>query len=239
MTLEILVGTPLDLGPSFWAVAILVALVLIELFQLGPHKFAAASKKGKKGKPGNSAIVTLKGGPQGLRKRHIHGKHTLGTIDKALFRDCVVNVHYFGERNHALLYLGAGGEELDLHPKPPASKETTAGDDSEEIYPPEKDRENYVIAWGKEPEELVLSQLPQLWSALQSSSDANKYLVMYCSREPSTYAVQRITEELGTYTEKVGVSVLYDQLGGGEAVEGEEEEKIEHLKKAGITMSKI
>ena len=241
MTLGILEGTLLDLGPSFWAVAILVALLLIEVFQLGPHKFAAASKKGKKGgKSTNIAPLTSKGASPGVRKRLTHGKLSLGPINKTLFQDCVVNVYYFGERDYAMLYLGPGGEELDLRPKPPDPTIKEASGDEVCTYPPAKERDNYVVAWGDEAEELVLSQLSQLWSTQTQQESADmKYLVMYCSREPSTYAVQRVTEELRDYAGKVGVSLLYDQLGEGGTVEGNLEDKIEHLRKAGITMSKI
>lgn len=239
MTLDILEGTSLDLGPNFWAVVVLVALVVIEAFQLGPHWFAA-SKKEKKGKSTSSiGTPTSKRdvpGVSGPRKRHRHGP-----INKTLFRDCVVNVHYFGERDHALLYLGPGGEELELCPKPPdhvAVGSAQAGGTEAEVAPPPNERGNYVIAWGEDPEVIVLKQLLALWSACvgKDRSDA-KYLVLYCSKQPSTYAVQCIADELQGYTDRVGVSMLYE-VGEKEEGEGVEEMK-EHLKKAGITMSKI
>jgi hypothetical protein len=241
MTLEILEGTPLDLGPTFWAIAVLIAVLIIEFFEMGPHQYAGSSKKGRKRQkkvksvgPGGGLVTPQKEG--GMRRRF---KQRLGPIDKVLFRDCVVNVYYFGERDYALLYLGPGGEELDLRPKPPKPPEYDAAA-VPETAPSAVEMDNYVIAWGEDPEVIVIDQLGMLWSVQEDRSDA-RYLVLYCSREPSTYAVQCIAEKLQNYTDKVGVSVLYDTCmkDGGERDDEDIEEKMEHLEKAGIAMSKI
>lgn len=228
MTLEILEGTSLDLGPEFWAVVVLVALVVIEVFQLGPHQFSRVSKKEKK--PKIPTVSVSKVG--GARRRR---RHAPAPISVALFRDCVVNIHYFGEQDHALLYVGPGGEDMELRPKPQVPEHGT------EVTPPSNELDNYVVAYGEDPETVVLEQLLTLWSA-RERSDA-KYLVLYCSRLPSTYAVQRIAEVLQAagYTDRVGVSVLYQ---AGEKRREEEEEggvegKADHLKEAGITLNKI
>lgn len=224
MTLEVLEDTVFDLGPEFWAVMVLVALVIIEVFQLGPK---TTWKKEKK--PRTPASITLSGpkAKGGARMRH-RPSHTV-PVNTALFRDCVVNVHYFGEEDHALLYVGPGGEGLDLRPKPSQIAEA-------KVSPPSSELDNYIIARGEDPEVTVLNELTTLWSA-QDRSDA-KYLVLYCSRLPSTYAVQHIAKALHGYTNKVGVSVLY-LYQAGEEEDGSVEEMAEHLDKAGITLSKI
>lgn len=230
MTLEILEDTVFDLGPEFWALMILVALVIIEVFQLGPK---TAWKKEKRLKTPASLKTSVQKGRGGARKRHRLGP---AVLDSSLFRDCVVNVHYFGEEHHALLYVGPGGEEgLDLRPKPSQVPEA-------KVTPSSQQLDNYIIARGEDPEETVLNELTTLWRA-QDRSDT-KYLVLYCSKLPPTYSVQLIAELLQGYTDKVGVSVLYQAVDGpgedeAEEEDGSVEEKREHLKKVGITLSKI
>lgn len=223
MTLEILEGTVLDLGPEFWAFSVVVTLFLIEVFQLGPHKFAALSKN--KGKDKHKRKFNNKGGAS-------RGRYH-APIDKAYFRDFVVNVYYLREKD-ALLYVGQGENDLELCPKPP---EQLAEGMEAKIYPQSSDEmDNYVIAQGEDPEVTAVRQSGLLWGAKDRSNA--KYIVLYSSRVPSTYAVQCIAEELGKYANRVGVSVLYSD-DGGEEEEGRGLEDKEHLSKAGITLEKI
>ncbi len=219
MTLKILENTPFDLGPEFWAVIILISLIVIEVCQLGPHLFKYSPKKEAKGSNTTSATK--------LKRR---GRHA--PTDKTTFGD-VVGGHYFGERDHALLYVGSGGEDMKFRPEPVDTSEVN-------VYPPTNMLDNYIMAFGEDPELIVLDQLLTLWAA-KDRSDA-KYAVLYCSQLPSSYGVQRIADVLQGYTDKVGVSVLYAR-----GMEGDEDdasvdvvqEKREHLKKASITLTSI
>ena len=224
MTLEILEDSFLDLGPLFWAAVILGSLVVIEVFQLGPHLFERVPAKKKKGPRKGAGKFRALSSP---------------SVDMAQFREFVVNRHFLvaGKAPHAVLFVGGGEKELVLRPLPPLNIEEVT------VYPSEGEIDNYVMACGEDPELLCLQHMLSLWSAKDRSKD--KDLILYCSRLPNTYAIQCISEVLAGYTNRVSVSLLYQEV--SEEEEGEEEgggmenveEKASHLKKAHITMSKL
>lgn len=218
MTLEFLEGTIFDLGPEFWAIMVLVVLIVIEMLDLGPCQFSslfgAGKRKGRKTKMG------------GARRLHRHAP-----VDKASFKKIIQRID-FGEEDHALLYLGGTGGKMDL--RPPPSREAKTG-----IFPQSKDFDNYVIAHGKESESTVLKQLHTLWSVKDRFRGVD-HIVLYMSHEPSTYDVQCIAAMFQSYTSAARhVSVLYREGEGEGEVEGELEEKVEHFSKAGIDLDKI
>lgn len=207
MTLDVLEDTLLDLGAAFWAVAVVVTLLVIEVFQLGPHSFTALSK-GKLGS-GNKIGSKIK------IKRHRHAP-----VNIFQFRDLVLN---FGE-NTALLYVG--DDRLKLYPEISTGKisqskselfTASSRSDGTEVYPPSPDMDNYVLAHGgEEPELAVLEKFEALWDSRDKFD--TKYIVLYAAKIPSTHAIQTIADLLSPYSHKTGVSVLYkhDEEGEGD-----------------------
>lgn len=221
MTLALLEGSLLDLGAEFWALMVVIALFVIEAFQLGPHSFSQNAKtQRKQKKAGKSRQQASKHG--GARKRH--------QIAPSLFQMIISsNAIYLGQRG-ALLYVGKGEGDIQLRPKPPTEENIGT-----KVFPPANELDNYVMADGDQAEENVLNQSMTLWSAKDRAGA--KYVVFYSFRCPSTYAVQCIAETLRPYADRgLGVSVLYlEEDGEEESVE----ERFEHLDKAGITLERI
>lgn len=222
MTLDILEDTLLDLGAAFWAVAVVVTLLVIEIFQLGPHSFTALSKE----KPGSGNKIGSK------IKRHRHAP-----VNIFQFRDLVLD---FGEKT-ALLYVG--DDRLKLYPEisHAQSESFTASSrsDGTEVYPPSPDMDNYVLAHGgEEPELAVLEKFETLWDSRDKSD--TKYIVLYAAKIPSTYAIQTIADLLSPYSHKTGVSVLYkhDEEGEGDK-DWNVSKKAEYLRKTDIFLEKI
>ena len=220
----------MDLGAEFWAAMILLALVVIEVLQLGPHRFSGSAKektKNQKLKPGLTAAASQKVGGA-ARKRRNHHTPLPPSIDKNIFRDSVLRQTYMqvGEED-ALLYVGKGGEDLELRP---TGLESSA---EGEFYPQTSELDNFILACGQESVVKVVRQLETLWAA-RDRTDV-KYVVLYSVTLPSTYAVQCIADTLGAYVDKAGVSVLYLE----DTLEGNVEEKREHLNKAGISLEQI
>ena len=223
MTLDFLEGTIFEQGPEFWAIMILFSLIMIEFFELGPSRFSSLLERGKKK------------GRKGLGAR----KGRLGVAKHAskAFRKSIQKI-FFGEKDHALLYLWESKAGVNLRPRPsiPVGAETRS-------FPDSKDFDNYVMALGEEANITVLTQLPTLWSVKDRSSV--DHIVLYMSREPSLYDVQAIADMLQGYrrpTRQVDVSLLYRGLRRGEQareVDGELEEKEEYLIREGINLDKI
>lgn len=224
MTLDVLEDTLLDLGAAFWAVAVVVTLLVIEVFQLGPHSFKASSK----GKLGSGNKIGSK------IKRHRHAP-----VNIFQFRDLVLN---FGE-NTALLYVG--DDRLKLYPDGKISQSkselftASSQSDGTEVYPPSPDMDNYVLAHGgKEPELAVLEKFEALWDSRDKFD--TKYIVLYAAKIPSTHAIQTIADLLSPYSHKTGVSVLYkhDEEGEGDK-DWNVSKKAEYLRKTDIFLEKI
>ena len=238
MTLEVLEDTILDLGPGFWAFAILIALLAIEVFQLGPHSL--------------SSSPTPKKNEDNIKDKNIR-------LDRAGFRKLIVTNDYFGKRS-ALLVVGTGRGGFALLPKSPPKGlvnrarfddlvsaqggtaedkqpgcESGEGGGKETLFPPSSDFDNYVVCIGSDdPVAKVVRQLLPLWAARDRMGA--KYIVLYSHRVPSTYAVQQVAATLKGYTKRVNVFVLYSE---NDESEGDLKDKVDHLGKYNIQLEKI
>ena len=224
MTLGILEDTFLDLGPEFWAVAVVVALIVIELFQLGPHSFASSSKgkQKKEDKPHSKSVGVAKG------KRKADD---IPPFNKTLFHNLVIINNNIGEKD-ALLYVGEG--EGDFMRVPQAASSVSSGDESASKC---SQTDNYVICRGDDdPVASIVRQLLPLWAS-KDREDA-KHVVIYSRKVPSTYAVQKVAATLKSYVKRVSVSVFYSEEEDGE--EGSSvQDKIDHLRRHNIAMERI
>ena len=220
MTLEILEGTFLEQGPEFWAFLVLVALFLIEIFQLGPHSFRPSSKKKK------DDFVPSRKIPKGVG-RATHGSNSV----KSSFRNTIINSHFHFGKNAAVLFI-VTGQNYSFQPDLPST--IPEGTKETMIYPQVTLADNYILCSGEEPIETSMKQLGRLWDA-QDRSEA-KDIVLYSRQIPSTYMVQRISTVLKKYTKLVCVSVFYlEEYDEEDSVD----QKVEHLRKFDITLERL
>lgn len=223
MTLELLEGSILDLGPEVWALAILAALFLIEVFQLGPHSIFGSGKEKKSA---------------GLR-RGVGKKNSNTTFIIEFIRKEVVANLQDNSGNYAFLYVG--DETFKLYPEPHAG---FIKPEVNTLYPqlPREELKtptNYVIACGNDPTITVLGQFQTLWSDMKRKKRI-RHIVLYSRVIPSTYTIQTIVGTFGTLTkDRVTVSVFYSDDDEEGAANSRLEEKAEYLTKQGISFDKI
>ena len=215
MTLPILEGSIFELSPEVWAVMVLAALVVMEVFQLGPHNFASAAKSKDKRK--NKLQFSKVGGA-----KNKNSKTSSCPVDLNVFKSLT---GYVGD-NGALLYVGKAEEKVELRPQMLPN--------DYKVYPETSVLDNYVLVHDTDAVVTAAGQISSLWMA-KDRSDA-KFVVLYSHNLPSTYAVQCIVDILKGWVNQVAVSVLYS---GGDEDERDMLEKREHLQKDGITLVKI
>ncbi len=225
MTLEILEDTFLDLGPEYWAFAIVVALFIIELFQLGPHSiwFLSNKKQKKDDKIMDTSVGVAKPGKDII-------PDIIPPFNIVNFATLVINNYNFGE-NEALLYVGEGEGDL-IHQPIAASSFSSQADETASKC---SQSENYTLCRGEDPVADLMREVLPLWAA-KGRADA-KHIVVYSRRVPTTYAAQRVATTLKSYAKRVRVSVYYSEDGGEEG--GLIQDRVDHLRKANILMQRI
>lgn len=229
-------GTFLDLGPELWAVVIIVALIVIEIFQLGPHSFEWKKRKtGGGGAPssrdskGGGKKPGFKGSNNGRQRRR---KNKFGVLkDKSISEYILVNAPC------AFLFIfPRNDEDFDagkLVPKFNSAAAASTLDNSGMVYPEKIEAgNNYTAAHGEESEVSVLDTLEGLITANEEVG----HICLFSSTIPSVFALQRLVELkkkcCDELPKKVEVSVLYEELDDqvdGDAERLEEKQQFLHL----------
>jgi len=213
--LKILEGTLLDLGPEIWAGVLIVALIVIEIFQLGPHSFkwlgkgfssAPSSRESKTGvKQKNMKRPRKKDGSEHRRRRR---KESLKWLkDKSLNKFILVKAPC------SVIYLSRSSElDAELVPRGLPNEFLSAPQaDSATVYPDKiEEGYNYAVAQGEESDVAVLDQLEKLSKA---NRDVEQ-IFFFSSTIPSVFALQKFVELKEAHVERnVKASVLYEDPG--------------------------
>lgn len=245
--IEILEGSFFDVGPGVWAIVIVVALLVIEVFQLGPHTFTAKLEKDRdgralKGSGGSKKSKGKKGGGKSLRRRK-SGRVIHKTI-KNYFQNnklCTFIVLSNGADNfgaeHLVPDLNHFIQTKQIQAQ--SGSGSVAQIQSDVSYPRNAvDLKNYVVACGDEAEETVLDRLKDLWEAREKSKARNIFL--YSWKIPSVYALQKMVALLAVLPDAnhVDVGVLYVEEDPEDEM-GHTGEKEDYLRVHGITLEKI
>ncbi len=215
-------GTFLDLRPEFWAAVIVAGLVVIEIFQLGPHSLDWKRKKPVKTEESNHESESKNGGKKpkvklGTNVKKRHRKSHLNILKVEAIRKFILV-------NEPCAFLFAFSEknaDTNLVPElHQAAATPTANSDKVEgkVYPPKVDPgNNYAVAQGEEAEVAVLDRLEDLVKV----TDCVSHIVIFSSMMPSVFALHKLVELKKKHCEapgqKVEVSVLYEGFGAEES----------------------
>ena len=237
-------GSFLDLSPAVWALIMVVALILVEVFQLGPHIFSSkpiqggASKLKGNGGPKESRIPRPKPVPR-RRKRaktptyiNVNGPCAIFfcTNDED-FKNQIPVLNTIFKQHETQPWLSANSQGcervLGSYAQAGAALEDKAialGDKA--------------IALGDKADEVVLDDLTELWKAREKSGATHAFF--FSLRMPSMCALQKLVNLLNYLpdADKVDVAVLYQEDQEDEqGLDGREKE--EYLIKHNISLDRI
>ena len=210
--LKIIEGTIFDLSPGVWAGVIIVALLVIEVFQLGPHSFkrckgfSSAPSSSRETKTGVKNMKKPRSkGKKGSETRRRKRKESLKWLkEKPLQQFILINAPC------SVIYLNQQGNEAGAL-LPHSLSNDILSPNSATVYPDKIEGDNnYVVAHGEESDVAVLEKLEELSKA---SRDVEQ-IFFFSSSVPSVYALQKFIDlKEVRFDEKVEASVLYEEMG--------------------------
>ena len=226
--LEILKESYIDLRPEVWAIIIVVAFIVIEVFQLGPHTFTSKQKdkiiSKKKDKKSRSRH---KKGPSNMYVKNVKKFKILVKCDGSF---SLVEYTNIAEGNISLDFINLLSQmkfrsEPSIHARSAVLKHLNPGD-----------LKNSVVACVDEAEEIVLDRFHDLWNDRENTKFSD--IFFYSWRIPSIYALQKIVSFIENLpgANEVNVGVLYEMEEDVINHPGEKEEKEDYLCRYDITL---
>ena len=213
--IEVLQGTILDCGPGVWAIVLIAALIVIEIFQLGPHSFER--KKRNAGVVGGGGTPARDAGAGGKKfkqknKNNVRQRRRKSKFD--VLKNKPISEFILVNAPCAFLFLIPESKVFNADTLVPPFNSAACAEKTEPgaVYPETVEAgNNHAAARGEEADVSVLDRFQDL----VEPSEGIGCVCLFSSVIPSIYALHKLVDlkrNLHAKLEKVEMCVLYEDL---------------------------